>query len=302
MALCIVATDITQREHIAHELQQHRLHLEELVSARTQELSDAIAQLKHTQDDLIQAEKLASLGSMVAGVSHELNTPIGNAVTVVTTLIDQARRLDADFQSGTLKRLTLASGLGGVVAMAELIERSVTRAVTLIASFKQVAIDQTSERRREFEVQAVVGDVINSLRAGFRNKLCRIENTVPPGITCDSFPGSVEQILTNLIQNAVLHAFAEDTTGTITVSALVQDNQLELSVRDDGVGMNSVTLTRIFDPFFTTKLGQGGSGLGLSICHRIANTVLAGDINVVSSPGCGSTFTLKMPLRTPGKL
>lgn len=243
--LLSIARDITDQLNAEADLLKLTLQLENRVNERTTELSQAMDRLKQTQEDLIQSEKLASLGSMVAGVSHELNTPIGNAVTVASTLIDQAKKLDADFQAGTLKRSELASGLGGIVGMSELIERSVQRAATLIASFKQVAIDQTSERRREFDLHDVVEDVICSLRPGLKTKPWQIENAVPAGISCDSFPGPLEQILTNLIQNAVLHAFPDRESGTVTVTAAAENERLNLNVIDDGIGMDTVTATGV---------------------------------------------------------
>ena len=300
--LVSIGRDITAQLNAEADLLKLNLQLENRVRERTEELSQALDQVKRMQDDLIQSEKLASLGSMVAGVSHELNTPIGNAVTVASTLMGQAKTLGASFRAGELKRSELASGLGGIAAMAELIDRSVNRAATLIASFKQVAIDQTSERRREFDLRAVVDDIIGTLLPGLHDQPWQIENHIPPGIDCDSFPGPLGQIVTNLIQNAVMHAFTGREAGTIIVTAKSMDERLELVVRDDGVGMDSATLIRVFDPFFTTKLGKGGSGLGLAICYRISNTVFAGELKAISSPGVGSSFVLTMPKRTPGML
>jgi signal transduction histidine kinase len=291
----------SQRDKAEEALQREHDLLETRVVERTEELSQALDHLKTTQDDLIQSERLASLGSMVAGVSHELNTPIGNAVTVASALVEQAKSLDASLQTGNLKRSELSSGLGGIVAMAQLIDRAVNRAATLLSSFKQVAVDQTSERRREFDLRVMVEDVITSLHPELKRMPWQIENEIPTDIVCDSYPGPLEQILTNLIRNAALHAFPERESGIITLAAICKNKRLELAVSDNGIGMDTVTSMRVFDPFFTTKLGKGGSGLGLSISHRLATTVLAGELTVSSSLGCGSTFTLVMPIRTPGR-
>lgn len=287
---------------LTHELTALNAELEQKVEARTAELTETLEHLRRTQEDLIQSEKLVSLGSMVAGVSHELNTPIGNIVTTSSALSDRVRDLDAAFQSGSLKKSELASGLGGVREMADLIGRSAIRAATLVASFKQVAIDQTSERRREFDLRDAINDVINALRPGLKDQPWEIDNRIPEGIVCDSFPGPLEQIVTNLIQNAILHGFSGRDEGTVILDARVLGRDLELTVSDNGIGMNTATLVHIFDPFFTTKLGRGGSGLGLSICRRLATTVLAGTLNVVSTSDAGSSFILTMPLRTPGKI
>lgn len=287
---------------LADKLAVVNAHLEVKVEQRTAELSKALEDMQRMQDDLIQSEKLASLGSMVAGISHELNTPIGNAVTVASALMENVQRLDTDFQTGTIKRSALASGLGGLKEGIELIDRSVNRAAALVASFKQVAIDQTSERRRIFDLHDVVEDLVSSLRRGLKHQPWVLENGIPVGIVCDGFPGPLRQVLSNLIHNAVLHAFDGRDQGRVCVDAKLDAGWVELSVTDDGIGMNTTTLVRIFDPFFTTKLGRGGSGLGLSISNRIAATILAGELRAVSSPGAGSRFILTMPLHTPGKL
>ena len=300
-------TESARREYLrasrlSQELTSLNAALEQKVEQRTAELTQALEHLKRTQEDLIQSEKLASLGAMVAGVSHELNTPIGNIITASSSLSDRAHDLDSAFQLGSLKKSELASGLGGLREMADLIGRSATRAATLVASFKQVAVDQTSDCRREFDLRDAMNDVIKALGPGLKNKPWEIENRIPEGILCDSFPGPLEQIITNLIQNAILHAFSGRGEGRVTLEARVIGSDIELTVGDNGIGMNTATIVHIFDPFFTTKLGQGGSGLGLSICRRLATTVLAGTLNVVSTPDAGSRFILTMPLRTPGKI
>lgn len=278
--------------------------LDQRVTTRTSELSKALEHLRHTQNELIQSEKLASLGAMVAGVSHELNTPIGNALTVATTLAEETKRLENHLREGSLKKTELIEGLGSAYAMAGLVERAMKQAAVLIESFKQVAVDHASEQRREFDLRSTVDDVVCALRYGLRDCAVTVVNEIPAGITCDSFPGPLGQIVTNLLQNACRHAFCGRDAGTVTLSVAGggSDAILQLTVRDDGVGMDSVTLAHIFDPFFTTTLGQGGSGLGLSVCHRIATTILAGELTAVSTLRLGSCFTLTFPRCAPGKM
>ncbi len=290
----------TQAAALGQQLAELNAQLEHKVEHRTAELSSALERLQRTQDDLIHAEKLASLGSMVAGISHELNTPIGNAVTVASSLSDRAKNLQEAFEQNTLKRSELVNGLVAVHEMAQLIERSANRAAALVSSFKQVAIDQVSERRRTFDLREVIEENLTTLRVGIKHKPWIIDNQVAAGITCDSFPGPLGQIFTNLIQNAILHGFADREQGRIEISADTASGLLELTVADDGVGMDTATAVRIFEPFFTTRLGKGGSGLGLAICHRIATTILAGELRVISASGTGTRFTLRIPLRTPG--
>ena len=268
----------------------------------TDELLDTLNRLRLTQGDLVQSEKLAALGSMVAGVSHELNTPIANAMMMSSTLIDHLKSLDTMMQSGGMRKSDLLRWQGGAIEMGQLLDRSIQRAATLITSFKQVAVDQTSERRRSFDLKVAVEDMLAALRPGLKGTPWTLENEIPDGIECDTYPGPLGQIITNLVQNAVLHGFEGRTQGRVALAAQLHNGQVTLTVTDDGVGMDSSVLMHIFEPFFTTKLGKGGSGLGLAISYRIATTILAGDLRALSSPGTGTRFTLTMPQRTPGKL
>ena len=278
------------QQAVAHELEAR-------VDQRTAELSTALETLKNAQAELVESEKLASLGAMVAGISHELNTPIGNAVTVSSTLHKRVVDLRKALTEDKLRRSTLQAFLDDVQEMSALVLRSSERAAELISSFKQVAVDRTSERRRSFDVQDLVHDIVTSLHPNIRKSSTEvhIEQQVPHGMVCDSLPGPIGQVLTNLIQNAVLHAFTGRQAGTIAISARrIGDNdtaQIELTVQDDGNGMSEHTRRHAFDPFFTTRLGQGGSGLGLSVSHRLATTLLGGSLSIASQPGQGCCFT-----------
>ncbi len=268
----------------------------------TDDLIETLNRLRQTQDDMIESEKLAALGAMVAGVSHELNTPISNALMMASSLTDHLKGLDALLNGASLRRSDLHRWAGGAIEMGQLIDRSLNRAATLVASFKQVAIDQTSERRRCFDLRETTEELLAALRAGLKGTPWVLENEIPEGIECDTFPGPLGQVVTNLVQNAVMHGFEGRSQGRVVLAAVVTGANVCISVTDDGVGMDSSVLARIFEPFFTTKLGKGGSGLGLAISYRIAATVLAGDLRAISSPGTGTRFMLTMPLRTPGKI
>lgn len=300
-----VANVIDQTDRLAAEQAQRELNaqLEARVSERTRELSEAVDRLRHAQEELVNAEKLASLGAMVAGISHELNTPVGNTVTVSTTLRQRVGEFAHELGSGGLKRSQLEAFVGAVTEMATLLERSSLRAGELIASFKQVAIDQASEQRRCFDLRTLADDVVTTVSPGFKRLPWVIQVDIAEGINCDSFPGPLGQILTNLVSNAVHHAFDERSEGTIVVRAsLAGEAHIRLEVADDGIGMSRQVQARVFDPFFTTKLGKGGSGLGLSVCHRIATNVLGGTLTLASEPGQGSTFTLLFPRVAPGRV
>lgn len=275
-------------------LQESERMLETRVAQRTQELQSTLVHLKQTQEDLIQAEKLSALGSMVAGVSHELNTPLGVIVTASTALQERANVLQQDFVSGNLTRSKADAELSAVVDACSLIHRCADRSAALVQSFKQVAIDQVSERRRQFSLRQVVEENLVALRASQKWDPWPVVNTVGPDIQCDSFPGPLGQVLTNLVMNAVHHGIADMTDGQVVIGARLEGSMVALWVRDNGRGMDARTLARVFEPFFTTRLGKGGSGLGLSVSHRIATTLLQGDLRAESQMGQGSTFTLTL--------
>jgi PAS domain S-box-containing protein len=258
-----------------------------------------VEDLKRTQADLVQAEKLASLGALVAGVAHELNTPLGNALMSASTLQEHMLTMRDAVERGELRRSALDKFLKDGVDIANLVLRSCDRAAQLVSSFKQVAVDQTSEQRRPFELNALVGNLVATLKPMFRTEPWVIDVNIPDGIQCDSYPGPLGQVVANLVNNAVTHAFSARQHGALRISAIQQGELVEMRFVDDGHGIDASSLPRIFDPFFTTRMGQGGSGLGLSISRNIATSVLGGTLNVTSLPGQGSCFTLTFPQKAP---
>ncbi len=295
----------TMRENLNEQISHVRdlnATLEQRVSERTQslnaanqELVSAMAALKTAHDEIQRSERLAALGALVAGVAHELNTPIGNCVTVASTLQDISQQFARTSATG-LTRSALASFIDNTEHASELLTRNLNVAVDLIRSFKQVAVDRTRAQRREFQLDAMVAETILILSPGFKRSHHQIQVDVPSGIAMTSYPGQLGQILTNLINNAVLHGFDEDRPGIILIRArLLSADSVELVVADDGVGIPEVNLRRIFDPFFTTRLGQGGSGLGLNIVYNLMKDVLGGTVQVQSTPGSGTRFILVMP-------
>ncbi|MBC7919312.1 MAG: PAS domain S-box protein [Rhodoferax sp.] len=300
----LVTTIVDQTDHLAAEAAQRAVteELEIRVSQRTAELTQTVARLTAAQEELVQSEKLASLGAMVAGISHELNTPIGNTVTVSSTMHAQIIDFKKLVDAGQLRKADLVDFLGVLDEMSDVIERSTRRAAELVTSFKQVAVDRSSERRREFDVATLVQELVTALKPGMRHRGVDVTVDIPDGIQCDSFPGPVGQVITNLIQNALTHAFGDAASGTIAIEARPEGDLVVMRVQDNGKGMDEHTLKHAFDPFFTTRLGQGGSGLGLSVSHRIANTVLGGALVASSTPGQGSCFTFSFQRRLPKEL
>ena len=284
---------------VIETLRESERVLEARVDERTNELSATVTRLQQTQRELVEAEKLASLGALVAGVAHELNTPIGNALTAATTLEVDATRFHSNLVDGQIRRSVLTQFADQCKGIAELIVRSCQKAATLVSSFKQVAVDQTSEHRRSFDLLAVVEDNVVSLRPSLRAATWAIEVEVPAGITADSYPGPLGQILTNLIQNAAVHAFEGRASGLLRLSASVTAGTVRMVISDNGEGMSASTLAHIFEPFYTTKLGKGGSGLGLAICRNMATGILGGQLTATSEQGVGSNFVLTFPVVAP---
>ena len=302
-----MSVDVTDRKRLEHELKVLNANLEVRVSERTHELNQANRELqatmdtlKRTQDELINSEKLASLGSLVAGVAHELNTPLGNALMSASTITHDISVMEQHLGQGNLKKSVLENFMERVKDGVNLTLRSLERSVSLIASFKQVAVDQDSERRRIFDLAQTLNEVLDTLRPSIKRRQLQLAVDVPDGITLDSFPGPLGQVVMNLVSNAVNHAFDEMAAGTIRISAvLASDTTVRIMVEDNGAGIPAEHLGQIFDPFFTTKLGSGGSGLGLSISHRIVGKVLGGQVVVQSVVGQGTRFELELPLKAP---
>jgi DNA-binding LacI/PurR family transcriptional regulator/signal transduction histidine kinase len=255
--------------------------------------------LQQTQAQLVQSEKLASLGSLVAGVSHELNTPIGNCVTMCSTLNEATRVLGDEMARGTVTRNSLTSYIEFSAQGLDLMSRGLGRSVKLLEAFKQTAVDQVSEKRRIFEIQDTIDGVVSLMRASMKKSAVQIVVDLPAGVEMDSFPGALEQIISNLINNSFVHGFDGREHGTIRLQATASEETLHLRYSDDGLGMSAHVLEHLFDPFFTTRLGQGGNGLGMNICYNLVVGPLGGSIQVSSTQGKGSLFEIHLPLQAP---
>lgn len=292
--------DVTPQRRAQAELEALNATLESRVQERTQALQSAVDHLQRTQEELVRSEKLAGLGSLVAGVAHELNTPIGNAVMVSSTLRDLQQQFEESVAQG-LKRSALQQFQAHWREATEVIERNLQRAAELIASFKQVAVDQSSYQRRPFELREVLHELHLTLSPTLRRSQVELIDLAPAGLRMDSYPGPLTQVLMNLVNNAVVHAFEQRERlreVRITAEAL-PDQRVRLTVADNGCGVDPAHLSRLFDPFFTTKLGRGGSGLGLHIVYTLVTGLLGGTVQVSSQPGQGCTVTLDLPCEAP---
>ena len=305
--LVAIIRDITDIKQSQRQLETMNEELERRVAERTaaltasnEQLRGALTTLEHAQDELVRTEKLASLGAMVAGVAHELNTPLGNSVMVASTFADKTRDFAEQLTAGNLKRSTLDTYVSQAGEASAMLSQNLQQAAELIGHFKQLAVDQTSAQRRSFELGRVVNDVLLALRPQFKQTAHRIESDIAAGIQLDSYPGPLGQVLSNLVTNAMIHGLEFVPAGVITIAVHEWDErQVQLEVSDNGAGIPKEIQPRIFDPFFTTRLGRGGSGLGLHIVYSIVTRTLGGRISVSSAAGEGTRFVLILPRVAP---
>ena len=284
--------DITPLKLIQTDLETLNRELEARVETRNAELQRAMGQL-------LQSEKLAALGSLVAGMAHELNTPIGNVLAVASTLTEDAASFSQKLLSGSARRGDVEKGALRLQEASVLIERNATRAAKLISDFKEVAVDQTSSRRRHFSLLEVMQEILHTTQPLFKGKGHTVTLDIPPDLELDSYPGPLEQIMTNLLANSVHHAFAADGAGEMVIRAESQGEQILLHYRDNGCGIPAANLAHIFEPFYTTKLGKGGSGLGMYLVYNLVSNVLGGRIQVQSPPGEGTWVDITIPRTAP---
>ena len=298
--------DITDQRRAQKQMEEMNTTLERMVEQRTRQLKSAntdlhraLGTLRSAQDQLLHSEKMAALGRLVAGVAHELNTPIGNGLLVASALSEKTDRFVAEAAAG-LRRSSLEAYVAHSREAADMLTRNLHKAASLITSFKQVAADQTSSQRRAFRLNEVVDEVLSTHRPMLRKTPIKVEARVPSGIVMDSYPGPLGQVLANLIHNAIVHAHEGRPHGSVLIiGRSLEGDAVELAVRDDGHGIAEDDLRRVFDPFFTTKLGRGGTGLGLPICHNLVTQTLGGEIRIESTPGAGTSVIIKLPLRAP---
>lgn len=307
-SMVISMQDISELKTAQAHLQDLNATLEQRVQLRTEELAERNAELvmaaqhlEQTQSELARQEKLASLGALVAGVSHELNTPIGNARVAASTLLGASKEMQQSLTEGKLTKSGLNAFVDKVSEGAVITERNLMRASDLISSFKQVAVDQSSLARRPFNLAELVHEVSVVMQPTIKAKQVVLQTEVPEGLRLDGYPGPLTQVLINLINNAVVHGFAGRESGTIAIAARADGPQhAVIVVHDDGCGIPADHQGKIFDPFFTTRLGQGGSGLGLNIVLNIVQDALGGRIRLLEAgPEGGSTFEVRLPLVAP---
>ena len=286
----------TFRVEKENEIVSLNAELENKVYERTKELEVSLANLQTTQEQLVEQEKMASLGELVAGVAHEINTPIGVGITAVSHLRESIERINKAFNGGTLTKAQFTDMLTAILESANIVESNLSRAADLVKAFKAVAVDQSSAEPRLFALKSYVQDILTSLRPKLKRTHHTIEIDIPEDLDLYCDPGVISQIITNLIMNSLHHGFTEGDTGVISIRAYIESETLHLNYEDNGQGIEEGILKRLFDPFVTTKRGQGGSGLGTHIIYNLVTQALGGRIHCTSELNKGAHFEIKLPL------
>ena len=292
------------------EAEQAKLNasLEEKVKQRTSALKEANSELIQTleklhqfQRQMVQNEKMASLGDMVAGVAHEVNTPIGLGVTASTMMLDRLADMRKAFEYKTLKASSLSKFIAEGEENLNIIYRNLNRAAELISSFKQVAVDQSSENNRVFSFAKLMDEILMSMRPKLKKVKHQINVHCADNLLVESKAGPINQIIINLIMNSIIHGFEDMEKGQIDITIeSVDDAKVSIEFKDNGKGIPEHLRKRIFDPFVTTKRGQGGSGLGMHLVYNLVTQALNGSISIVSEEGRGVQFRILFPVKKVG--
>lgn len=298
-----IIRDITERKKVEEQIYHLNEELERRVVERTQELEQANAalyqsleRLTQTQSQLIQAEKMAALGGLVAGVAHEINTPVGIGVTAASYLDMRTQEIATHLQRSALTRSELEGYLKTAQESSDIVLSNLQRAAKLIQSFKQVAVDQSLEEKRRINLKTYIDDIFLSLQPRLKKTQYKILIECSETIEITTFPGAFSQIITNLVMNSLIHAFEKQEQGEIRIHILQKNDTLIFTYQDNGRGIPEEHLVKIFDPFFTTRRSEGGSGLGMYIVYNLVTQKLKGVIHCQSQPGEGVRFTLVLPL------
>ena len=274
------------------QLEQQILHRNEALEASNNELENAISELKETQQHLVASEKMASLGGLVAGIAHEINTPVGIGLTAITHFLETTKTLENKYQAKKMSQRDFDQYLEQTVEAANIINRNLERTADLVRSFKLIAVDQSSDERRTFNVNTYISEILTSIHHITKKSRMKIIASCDAGLVINSYPGAFSQIISNLIINSSIHAYPNNELGEILITVRKIKGAIRLVYRDDGVGISEDNLGKIFDPFFTTNREHGGSGLGLNVIYNIVTNRLKGKIECTSKQGHYSQFLI----------
>lgn len=290
--ILVTIRDMTQLHALNHNLSESKKQLENY----NLELEKTLDDLRKAQKQLVEAEKMASLGSLVAGVAHEINTPLGVGVTSATAIQEALNGLQRQFNEESLTRESMDDFLEHANKLCSIMYQNLYRASDLIKSFKQVAVDQTMEELREINLKSYCDEILNSLGPKFKNTAITIHNQCQEGIQFATNAGAIYQVLSNLLLNSLVHAFDEHKQGNIFIDAHCSKDSVTINYQDDGKGIPEQMQEKVFEPFYTTRRGSGGTGLGLSIAYNLVTGSLNGVIDIESKENQGTRFNIKLPV------
>ncbi|MBE0376256.1 sensor histidine kinase [Pseudoalteromonas prydzensis] len=279
-----------------------RRHTEQELLTKQTEMQRYVDELNMAQERLVGSEKMAALGGLVAGITHDINTPVGIGVTATSFLQERLLQIEAAYKDKTLSPKALEEFINDAKQSTSLLTTNLDRASELVASFKQIAVDQASEAVRTINFKEYLGEVIRSLHPKIKHTSHHINLDCPADLTLNLPAGAISQIFTNLIMNSLIHGFDGINNGIIDIAIKDEDDQVIIDFKDNGNGVTEQQLEKLFDPFFTTKRDQGGSGLGTHITFNLVKQTLSGEIEVTSSPGKGLHYHISFPKDMPKPL
>lgn len=285
---------IANQRELRQEI-ENRQYIENELRKRNDELAKSMETLKLAKDQLVESERMASLGGLVAGIAHDVNTPLGVGVTAASFLQERINSINAAFSDKTLTNKSMAGFINEAEQTTQLLLTNLNRASDLIASFKQVAVDQTSEAERVFNLNSYLHEILQSLQPSFKQTQHSVTIQCPEYLEIRCAPGVIAQITTNMIVNSIIHGFEDTRKGKISLTVTEEDEEIVIDYRDNGKGLESDSLAQLFDAFFTTKRSQGGSGLGTHIMYNLVTQALEGSIEAFSEPGKGLQYLIRFP-------
>jgi signal transduction histidine kinase len=285
-------------QEVAARVKNHLMlrQLELSLIEKNERIAASLQQSAELQSQLMASEKMASLGRAGAGIAHELNTPMGLSVTATSYLLDKSKKIREQFKQKSLSSDGMRVFLDAVDETLEIIMTSLNRSNEMVNNFKMVAVDVSSEKLRSFCLHDYLKRVVNSLSPELNKTQHKVEIT-GDDLQIDSYPGALSQVITNIIMNAVIHAFEEGDKGHILIRIVQDGSNVHLNCSDDGKGMTTESLKKVFEAYYTTRAGEGGSGLGTNIIYELVTKNLQGQISCSSELGIGTMFTITLPIQ-----
>ncbi len=292
-ALNIALKELKQSKE---QIENLNISLELRVSERTRELKEAMERLVQTQEQLVQSEKMAALGGLVAGIAHEINTPIGIGVTAASHLDKESCEIEKLYKDNKIKKQDFESYINITRELTDVIVTNLRNASELIKSFKKVAVDQSNEEKRSFNVKEYIKEIVLSLSPELKKTKHRLTAKCPDDLELEGYPGALSQVITNLVMNSLNHAYDVSQQGNISIEIKKEQDNIVLRYADYGKGIESDHLSKIYEPFFTTKRNSGNNGLGLNILYNIITQKFRGTVKCNSQLNSGTEFLINIPI------